>query len=779
MNRLIQLIASSATDPGLVRTANEDSLAAREPSAPMERVQKGCIWVIADGVGSQSRGLLASRLAVSSVIDAYWNSAVPDPAVRLRGAIERTNSLLFTQNPPGSKGPDLSGATILAGAIIEDTLYIAHVGRSRAYLLRAGGLQQLTQDHTWVAEQIRDGKLSPAEAATHPRRNMITRCLGIREAIQVDLIQKTILPGDVVLLASDGLYRHVDPDGIKVLLNRYGGHAASVLVEEAKRQGGQDNITTVTVAVQSTEVEDTSFDRMALINRLGRELVSSLNLDATLQSVAQQLITLTGGQRAAILIQDDRGDLVPRAAHSLVGDSIEFMHSHSVAQRALQEQRPILIANTLDDPLLASSESIVGLSLKSILCVPLIFKEEVLGALYVDSSAGPGMFDQNDVDLLVTFSAHAATAIQNARLHETLLERTREIEVARAQQDALFRSIVSALIAVDDTEKITHWNPAAHEILGIAPKDAIGKTLGEALPRPIANWLSSLILQSESSDRTVLMANEWEGPIANRPRVFLAGRVARIRDPQNVISGFVFILNDRTDLVLMNEARLRESEERKRVRELFSRYVAPSVVEQLLSTPAGIQLGGMREDVTILFADVRGFTGFSEQREPEEVVAMLNSYLALATTEIFEQLGTLDKFIGDGIMAIFGAPVPVENHPMAAVRAALNMRARLDELRRDTGVRVGFGIGLNGGHAIVGNIGTVQLMNYTAIGDVVNVAARLQAEARSGEILISEALLERVRDCITYEELGPLYVKGRAVPVMTYRVIGLAGDPAP
>ena len=152
---------------------------------------------------------------------------------------------------------------------------------------------------------------------------------------------------------------------------------------------------------------------------------------------------------------------------------------------------------------------------------------------------------------------------------------------------------------------------------------------------------------------------------------------------------------------------------------------------------------------------------------------MLNHYLALATQEIFNELGTLDKFLGDGVMAIFGAPVPVPNAEMAAVRAALAMRASLDRLRNDTGVRVGFGIGLNAGPAVVGNIGTAQLMNYTAIGDVVNVAARLQSEARSGEILISDTALERVRDAVVFEELSDIYVKGRSVPVTTYKLLGM------
>src|SRR4029078_653594 len=132
-----------------------------------------------------------------------------------------------------------------------------------------------------------------------------------------------------------------------------------------------------------------------------------------------------------------------------------------------------------------------------------------------------------------------------------------------------------------------------------------------------------------------------------------------------------------------------------RIREMFGHYVAPAIVERMLSSKESIQLGGSREEVTILFAVVRGFTGCSERRQPEEVVAMLNRYLALATTEIFAQFGTLDKFLGDGLMAIFGAPLAMKHHEIAAVRAALSMRARLEELRQETGTRVGFGIGIN------------------------------------------------------------------------------------
>lgn len=773
MKAPLLLESSTATDAGVVRKLNEDSLAVREPSSPLERVQKGTLWVIADGVGRNGRGQQASRLAVHSIVDAYWTSAIPETPDRLRSAIERTNGLLFAQNDPRAAAQDITGATIVACVIVEDRLYIGHVGRSRAYVLRNGVLTQISQDHTWVAERIRAGEIPAEHATTHPRRNIITRCLGIKDTIRIDMHETNILPDDIIMFCSDGLHRQVPDSDIQAILNHHRAGAAPHLIEAARQRGGEDNITTVVVQVNSmTQQHDSTFDRLAVVNRIGRELALSLDVDATLGSVMKQLITLTGGERGAVLLRDENGSLVPRAAHNIGPGTFED-YSRTVATQALAERKPVVVANALDDPALNNSMSIVGLSLRSIVCVPLILKEDAIGALYVDSAARSNVFDQTDLDLLVSFASLAATAIENARLHETLVVRSRELENSRSRQESLFRSLSSGLIAIDNAGVITHWNPAAADMLGVRSDAALSARLPDVLPAGLASWIGNLAIQAELDSQTFMMSHEWEGPVGARDRAIIAGRVARIRDIDGQAEGTVFILNDRTDIVLLEEARRTESAERDRMRELFRRYLAPSVAERLLNSPEAVQLGGSRQDVTILFADVRGFSGFSERHTPEEVVAMLNHYLALATQEIFNELGTLDKFLGDGVMAIFGAPVPVPNAEMAAVRAALAMRASLDRLRNDTGVRVGFGIGLNAGAAVVGNIGTSQLMNYTAIGDVVNVAARLQAEARSGEILISDAVLERVRDVVEFEELSDIYVKGRSVPVTTYKLLGM------
>lgn len=775
MKSLPQLHMTTASDTGCVQTVNADAICIREPSGPVELLQKGVIWAIADGVGSDESAARVSRLAAQAVVDAYWDSPVPSVSTRLRAAVEHANTVLTAQHSPSVAPEGQAGATMLAGVVVQDRLYLAHVGRSRAYLLRGERLRQLTDDHTWVAEQVRAGKLSPEAAATHPHRHVITRGLGVQDDIQVDTVEETLEPADVVLLCSDGLTRHVRDEHIAVILHRYGAAAAAVLVEEAKRLGGQDNVTAITLELDASQTS--ALDRSALLSRLGHELIASLDLDTTVHTVIHQLLALTGGDRAAILLRTADGTLVPKVIQTVSNTTYMSDFSHTVAAQALHERKPILIANALDDPRFQASTSIIEFSRRSVLCIPLLMHEDAIGALYVDSSTSAGIFDQADLDSLVAFASHAAVAIQNAQLHAALLARARELEFARARQDSIFRSLSSALIATDSHGNVTHWNPAAEQILAIHRADAIGLPLSQLLPSPVASWLTNLMIQAQVDTHTVVTGYHWEGAIGERKRVVLDGRVAQTRDAHNQPSGFVFILNDSTDRILIEEARQLERTERQYLRKLFDRYMAPTVVERLLHSPEAVQLGGARQEVTILFADVRGFTGFSESRPPEEVVVLLNRYLALATSEIFRQLGTVDKFIGDGVMAIFGAPLSVPDHELAAVRAALAMRARLDELRTEGGVRVGFGIGINSGQAIVGNIGTDERMSYTAIGDTVNVAARLQSEARSGEILISSATLERLAGQVSVEELGSIYVKGRLTPVNAYKVLQLTDRP--
>lgn len=219
---------------------------------------------------------------------------------------------------------------------------------------------------------------------------------------------------------------------------------------------------------------------------------------------------------------------------------------------------------------------------------------------------------------------------------------------------------------------------------------------------------------------------------------------------------------------------LKERKERNRVTGIFGRYVSKSVVKEILENKEAMQLGGARRDVTLVFVDIRGFTPLSEKMEPEDVILILNEYLDLCTRAVFAYEGTLDKYIGDGVMSIFGAPMNQPDHPARAIQAALQMKkesAQLAEsLMEKYGRSVSFGIGINSGPAVVGNIGSQERMDYTAIGDTVNLAARLEANAKPGQILISQNTYERVKEQFIVTPLEAIKVKGREELVQIYQV---------
>ena len=187
-----------------------------------------------------------------------------------------------------------------------------------------------------------------------------------------------------------------------------------------------------------------------------------------------------------------------------------------------------------------------------------------------------------------------------------------------------------------------------------------------------------------------------------------------------------------------------------------------------------VELGGSKRDIAVLFVDIRGFTPMSESLKPEQVVEILNEYLSLTTNAIFQNGGTLDKFVGDATMAVFNAPFDLEDYVYKAVCTARDIAAGSAELEKKLMERLGktvsFGIGVNCGEAVVGNIGCEYRMDYTAIGDTVNTAARLESNAKAGQILISEAVYEAVKDRLEVTEVGVIPLKGKSNGAFVYSV---------
>ncbi len=236
--------------------------------------------------------------------------------------------------------------------------------------------------------------------------------------------------------------------------------------------------------------------------------------------------------------------------------------------------------------------------------------------------------------------------------------------------------------------------------------------------------------------------------------------------------GFSFVLN------LISEV-IREQREKKRIRQTFQQYVAPAVVEKMLSSGELPSFGGERRELTILFSDIRNFTRFSESHEPEFVVSRLYEYLSEMVDVIFRYNGTLDKFVGDEIMALYGAPYYFVDHADRACRTALEMVSQLRSMQKkwsqNSEAIFNIGIGINTGKVIVGNLGSKQLFDYTVIGDEVNIAARLEGANKEygTTIIISESTYEQIKDVARVRELDQVRLLGRRKPIRIYELRGM------
>ena len=216
------------------------------------------------------------------------------------------------------------------------------------------------------------------------------------------------------------------------------------------------------------------------------------------------------------------------------------------------------------------------------------------------------------------------------------------------------------------------------------------------------------------------------------------------------------------------------------IRKMFSSYVSKRIVDELIRDPSQMRLGGTRKELTVLFSDIRGFTTFSEKYQPEEVVSQLNEYLGAMTDIVFQHDGTLDKFVGDAVMAFWGAPLDQPDHAQRAVRCAVDMIRKLQELQAkwaaDGKHVIDIGIGINTGEMVVGNMGAEgKKMDFTVIGDNVNLAARVEGLTRKfdSHIIITEYTFAKVKDSVEAKELEAVTVKGKERPVVMFNVLGV------
>ncbi|MBN8655242.1 MAG: GAF domain-containing protein [Anaerolineae bacterium] len=502
---------------------------------------------------------------------------------------------------------------------------------------------------------------------------------------------------------------------------------------------------------------------MLALVETGQVINSSLELDEVLRIVMDNIVRLTKAERGFLMLRNENGEMIARIARNWEMESINASEknvSRTIVQRVIDTGESVVTTNAQEDQRFVGQESIVAFNLRSILCVPLKVKNELIGVIYADNRIRTGIFADTEKELLQAFANQAAIAIDNARLFSSLKGTLEEVTALKNLMDNVFASIASGVITADIQDRITLANRAAETILGSSTQDIVGSQLNEALAS-VSSELGPHLTEVRETDKPIVDL-EISHNLPKRGNVDWRLNLSPLKDAGQKTQGVAIVLDDLT--------------ERKKLeaqRRLFERMVSPAVIEQL--DPNSLQLGGKRTEITALFADIRGFTTFSESLAPEKLVSVLNLYLAAMADAVLAQEGTVDKFMGDAIMAWFNAPIPQPDHTLRAVKTALAIRESVEGLYKQlaSDSHLAFGVGIHVGDAVLGLIGTEKRLEYTAISDSVNTAKRIQENSARNQILISKDAYERVKKQVEAKPLSEMSVKGKSKAVDVLEVLGL------
>jgi PAS domain S-box-containing protein len=505
-------------------------------------------------------------------------------------------------------------------------------------------------------------------------------------------------------------------------------------------------------------------DYRRVLNFLSSNLVITPDLDRTLQLLSDQLQQALAPEKFIIYLYDDERKLY--LPHSRQGSAFPELSSDDplvLAIRAADGSLWFLPNRPLPDGL-KQSQTFHDLACSAF--VPLKYEDSLIGFMALGPRRSGDPYTGDDLVFLGTVAGQSALALENARLFINLRHTLDETLEMKNLMDDIFASIATGVITTDVEHKITLFNRAAEQILEIPVIDAMGKSLPEAIPL----WSDLDTAAADALDRgTVTLSHEITQNIPPRGDLFLRLSASPLRDAYLGTKGATLVFEDLTE-------RRKLLAEQERIRQTFGRVVAPRVRDRLLSDPSHLRLDGIRQTTTILFADISGFTSFSERIGPEDLFKALNYYLSLAANTILEEEGLLDKFMGDAVLAIWNVPDPQPDHALRAVRAALAIQARslqVDAPAQGLPSALRFHIGVATGEAMVGNVGTSELFNYTAVGDIVNLCQRLEAVAQPGQILIDQATWSALYGRIDADPLEPILLKGKARPVAVYDLKGL------
>jgi len=345
-------------------------------------------------------------------------------------------------------------------------------------------------------------------------------------------------------------------------------------------------------------------------------------------------------------------------------------------------------------------------------------------------------------------------------------EMSGELEFSRQRYGMILQSMDNGVISLDFQGRITSFNQAASNILGLNPERVLGKMYSEVFFANQGNEEMNDVVIQAITEYTSHVYKEVSFLRKDGKRVPLGLMTSILQDYDKNELGILIVFHDLSGIRKYSN-----------LKNTFSRYVSKHVVDKITASEE-ITLIGEKREVTLLFSDIRDFTLMAEQLGPTEVVSTLNAYFSCMIDVIYKYEGTLDKFMGDGIMCIFGAPIEQPDHAIRAARTALAMKKALIGFNKGQVMKgkptLEVGIGINTGDAVVGNVGSEKRLEYTAIGDNVNLAARLQSIATGGQILISDSTYDAINPLATVNKLQPVRVKGKVDDVKIYELVEIA-----
>jgi len=524
---------------------------------------------------------------------------------------------------------------------------------------------------------------------------------------------------------------------------------------------------------------------------------SSLDLEETLKRVMEEAKTLMQADRSTLwLVDEEKQQLWTKIP--IKGDlqEIRIPLNAGYAGQVAQGGQPIMIGFDLykqpGSETSKETDKKTGYRTCSLLCMPVFNADgKLIGVTQLINKIRQGehpeynpadwpapperwksSFNRNDMEFMKAFNIQAGVALQNAKLFNTVKQQE------QMQRDIL-RSLSNAVLSTDHEGRVIAANESALQLLELGEgTDITGQSVKNLIKieeRSFLDCIESALNPATKVDReqyypeqTLVSAQKEEQ--SDQHSVHLSiNSIADVEDPSNVYGALV-VMDDISD--------------EKRLKSTMYRYMSQEVAEQLLLSGEA-RLGGDRKDVSVLFSDIRSFTSTAESMEAEDLVHMLNEYFELMVDAVFEYKGTLDKYIGDAIMAVFGSPLKLEDHAWRAVQTSIEMRHRLVRFNAQRTeqnlIPIKIGIGINSGSVISGNIGSSKRMEFTAMGDEVNLGSRLEGATKQYgcDIVISESTYEPCRDLVWTRELDRIRVKGKSNPVGIYELVGLKTEPIP